>query len=363
MSTYKTDNYNPDYVVHPGATLAETLEVLNMTQSELAKRTSRPEKTISEIINGQTAITPETALQFELALGVPATFWNNLEKNYREIKAKLDAQKKLIDEHHAARAFDYKEMSKCAWLPVTRNPQERVENLLKFFGVTSLSVLPELNAGVFRQAKNDGYSKENLVAWLRQGDREATKIETEPFDRKRLMEKLPELRALTMDVENFGIKMRDICASCGVALAFVQHLPKTYVIGATRWLGTDKVLVQMTTRGSFSDIFWFTFFHELGHVLLHKKKEKFIDYEKNHSVDSIEEKEADEFASELLIPKSQVEKFISENEVNVESIRKFATEQDIHTGIVVGRLQHIGLVGFNKYINLKRRLRIVNDAE
>lgn len=88
MDMYKIDNYQPNYLVHPGVTLAETLESLGMSQVELAVRISRPEKTISEIINGITAITPETALQFERALGVPASFWNNLEKNYQELRAK-----------------------------------------------------------------------------------------------------------------------------------------------------------------------------------------------------------------------------------------------------------------------------------
>lgn len=98
MVTYREINYNPTEVIHPGATLDEFLSGISMTQAELAKRTDRPEKTISEIVNGTASITPETAIQFERALGVPASFWNNLEKNYQEIKAKITAKKQLQTE-------------------------------------------------------------------------------------------------------------------------------------------------------------------------------------------------------------------------------------------------------------------------
>lgn len=55
-----------------------------MSQAVLAERTGRSKKTINEIIQGKAAITPDTALQLEKVLGVPASFWNNLERNYQK---------------------------------------------------------------------------------------------------------------------------------------------------------------------------------------------------------------------------------------------------------------------------------------
>ena len=52
--------------------------------AELAESTGRPRKTINEIIAGKAEITAETALQLERVLGIPASFWNNLERNYQE---------------------------------------------------------------------------------------------------------------------------------------------------------------------------------------------------------------------------------------------------------------------------------------
>ena len=87
--------YEPDYAVPPGETLAEVLEEIGIPQKELAERTGRPVKTINEIVKGKAAITPETALQLERALGVPASFWNGRERRYRELLARQREARRL----------------------------------------------------------------------------------------------------------------------------------------------------------------------------------------------------------------------------------------------------------------------------
>lgn len=95
MSNTIQNQYNPDYVSPPGETLEEVLEERGMSQAELAERAGRPKETINEIINGKAAITPETALELEWVLGIPASFWNNREKHYREALARIEEQFKL----------------------------------------------------------------------------------------------------------------------------------------------------------------------------------------------------------------------------------------------------------------------------
>ena len=80
----KTNTYIPDRVSLPGETLQEILDERQMSQADLALATGRPPKTIHEILEGKAPITPDTAAQLEQALGVPASFWNNLERNYQE---------------------------------------------------------------------------------------------------------------------------------------------------------------------------------------------------------------------------------------------------------------------------------------
>jgi addiction module HigA family antidote len=94
MSKANTTAYTPDHVSPPGETLLETLEMLGLSQAELAERTGRPKKAINEIVQGKVAITPETAMQLELVLKVPATFWLAREEKFRAWAGKTSRKRK-----------------------------------------------------------------------------------------------------------------------------------------------------------------------------------------------------------------------------------------------------------------------------
>ncbi len=75
-------NFKPDYVTHPGVTLAETLEALGMSIKDLSIATKQPIELIDDIIAGIASIDANMARQLESATGIPASFWNNNQKNY-----------------------------------------------------------------------------------------------------------------------------------------------------------------------------------------------------------------------------------------------------------------------------------------
>jgi len=347
-------------IVHPGATLLETLETLGMTQSELALRISRPEKTISEIINGIAMITPDTAIQFERALGVSASFWNSLEKNYQLELANAKARLQLKSEQPNLIKFPYKEIASLGWVKKSKDIIERIENLLSFYGVSSLSSISVVQEVAFRKAKAVSFSPEALATWLRKGELDSYEIETKPFNKDGLINSLSELRSLTRgNIAETSKKAQQICAENGVVLVFVQYLPKSNVNGATRWINPSKSLVQLSLRGHFNDRFWFTFFHELGHVLYGGKREKFIDIDNQEITD--EEKLADKFAREQLIPTEKLNAFLEGNEISINSIKKFADEIGIHPGIVVGRLQYEQILDYKSFNGLKEKYFIKKE--
>ena len=72
-----------DLPIPPGEILAEELEARSMTQSELADRLGRSQRVIDEIIRGDQAITPDTAIALFKVLGIEASYWVNLEADYR----------------------------------------------------------------------------------------------------------------------------------------------------------------------------------------------------------------------------------------------------------------------------------------
>jgi len=87
-------------------------------------------------------------------------------------------------------------MSKYGWVPPARQNLEKVIELRKFFGEASLHLIPELQPAVFRKASFRAASPYALATWLRQGEREAAKIETKPFDRVKLKQKNPDFRRI-----------------------------------------------------------------------------------------------------------------------------------------------------------------------
>lgn len=69
-------------VIHPGEHLAEELDALRMSASELARQIKVPANRITGILNGQRAITGDTALRLGHFFGTSPEFWLNLQSIY-----------------------------------------------------------------------------------------------------------------------------------------------------------------------------------------------------------------------------------------------------------------------------------------
>lgn len=356
--TMKTQ-YQPQTVSPPGDTLAETLEELEMSQAELARRMGRPTKTINEIVQGKAAILPETALQLENVLGIPASFWMAREMVYRTALARSE-RKASVGSHGAiewANEFPCKEMAKWGWIRQLPRKADYVQALFEFFGVASPQAWeatwsrPEV---AFRRSLTKDGNRYAVAAWLRRGEIEAAAQKTGRYDEKAFRDTLRRCRELTReDPERFCPSIQETCATAGVAVLFVPELPGARVSGASRWLTPHRALIQLSLRFKTDDQLWFSFFHEAGHILLHTKRGIFID---DGTSTSTQEKEANAFASSILIPDEVFERFSTTRPFSTETVLAFAEEQRIAPGIVVGRLQHERLIPYTHLNGLKRTL-------
>lgn len=359
--------FTPDYAIPPGDTLRETLEALGMTQTDLAARAGRPVKTINEIVQGQAAITPDTALQLERVLSVPASFWLNREQRYREALARRAEREALQPEIGWLRSFPVTEMVKLGWLPACRTPVERMQAVLQFLGVAG----PEQWNGVtaeaaarFRMTKAHEPKSAALHAWLRRGEIEGRRMACGDYDKDAFRAVLSTVRALTLEPpEIFQPALVARCAAVGVAVVFVPELKGSRAAGATRWLSPSRALIQLSLRYKSDDHLWFTFFHEAGHVVLHGRKDIFI--EERGQDDGEFEREADAFARDLLVPRAAWTAFTARLQpprISAAEVERFATAQGLAPGIIVGRLQHERLLPQSHLIGLKRRLAWKHDA-
>ena len=364
MSEQILNQYLPDAVSTPGETLDELLAERGMSQAEFAERTGRPKKTINEIVKGKAAITPETAIQFERVLGVPASFWIARENNYREALAREKQAAQLHEQANWLDEVPYRAMVKLGWITEHHDRTSQMEELLRFFGVASADSwkgLWKASAPAFRRSRSFESHPAAVAAWIRRGEVKTARLPAAEYSVDSFKTVLTSIRSYTRSPgRDFATFVTNECASAGVYVVFVPELPGTRLWGLTRWVSQTRPLIQLSLRYKTDDHLWFTFFHEAGHILLHSRRELFLEdelaMEGNNSERKEREKEADQFASDWLIPLHRYRIFCRLGAFSCAAANRFAFELGIAPGIVVGRLQHDGLLPRTQCNDLKRKV-------
>jgi len=355
------NEYVPDYLVTPGEILEEHLEYAGLSQASLAERTGLSKKTINEIVKAKSAITAETALKFERTLGRPAHFWSNLERQYQEDIIRLEDKKKLEEDLHWLDIFPVKEMSAKDWIEPFKEKTQQLIALLQFFAIASPVQwekiwIRELQAA-FRKTEKSKKDIAIISAWLRKGEIDAQEQQCAKYDKQMFQKSLCEIRKLTLEDEDpnvFVPKLKSICSAAGVAVVFVPALRNLGIYGATRRYN-DKYIMQLSLFRKSNDEMWFTIFHEACHIIYHSRDELFFEG-KGIDNQKSKEDEANIYASNLLIPQEQLSHFLTSGLTpTIPQIKRFASSIGIAPGIVVGRLQHDGILKRNCGNDLKVR--------
>lgn len=352
-----TNTFNPDYAVAPGWVLEEMLEVLALSQAEFARRCGRSPKLISEIISGRAPVEPETAIQFEMVLGMDASIWLGIETDYKLHSAREAEAERTKEEIKWYKSFPVTEMIAKDMIYQPESDDAGIGALLSFFGVASVDAWSRrysLTNVAYRHSDSFKSSEAALTTWLRQGELDAAEQQCAKYSEVAFRAALTEIRQLTTQpLESFLPEVRRLCNSAGVAFSTVQGLKGTALSGAARWLNPRKAMIQQTVRHLSNDHFWFTFFHEAAHLLLHSKKEVFVD-EKKYDGSKIEE-DANNWASNFLVPRNAWIAFKASRPRGGAAVIRFAKQQGIAPGIVVGMLQHDKVIKWQNLNGLKQK--------
>ncbi|MCG3153142.1 MAG: hypothetical protein GEEBNDBF_02452 [bacterium] len=352
--------YQPESVSAPGETLAEVLSEAGMTQDELARRMRRSPQMVNRLLQGKVPLTVETALQLERAVRIPARFWMSREARYQEFRARQEEAVRLRSDLDWMKELPLAAMIRYGWVERLKVPELQLAALLEYFQVASVQAWRdqwEHEAVAWRRSDKAAISFGAVVAWLWQGERQSRELQVAPYEEAAFRKVLKQCRALSQQpVQESLPKLVQAFRDAGVALVVVPELPGAPVSGASRWLHPDQALIQLSLRFKRDDQFWFSLYHEAAHVLLHQKRQTFIDGTASDSESAVEQ-EANEFAAELLIPSSHYAAFLETRFISAQAVKAFAASIDIAPGIVVGRLQHDGLLRQSHLNGLKRSLR------
>lgn len=355
-------NFCPNWVSQPGDTIMDILQERNIPVRVFAEQMNQSLDFINLLLEGKPLINKAIASQLARVLGVSEQFWLNRQNQYDQM---LGITRK-IDERTWLKDIPLKEMVEWGWIA---DSEDKVETCLKFFGVTSVASWREkyereVDSVAFRTSPTFKSEFRTLSTWLRQGERIGQSLDCNPWNAIAFEESLEQIKRLSKekDPKRFLPKLRKICASCGVAIAVVPTPKGCKASGATKFLTPNRALLLLSFRYRSDDHFWFTFFHEAGHLLLHETAIRL----QNHSFleglpvgmsqKSIQtqEEEADAFAGEILIP-YHLQSRLGRLRGNTRDIVSFAVEAGISPGIVVGQMQHRGIIERNYLNSFKRR--------
>ena len=361
MASKPAAAWQPSWAVPPGEILLEALQERGMTQAELARRMARPPKTINEIIKGKAAITAETAIQLERTLGISARFWTNLEATYREAIARQEAQHQLEEHSDWVDSFPVKDLVRRRVIREGATKAETLAELLSFFRVSSPQAFERHwreVAAAFRSSPAFAAQPKAVAAWLRWGEVEASRIGSVPaYDARQFREVLLEVREMTrrgpfMQVLN---RVKAMCLEVGVIVVLTPELEGTHLSGATHWVD-GRPVIQLSLRHKSNDHFWFTFFHEAGHVLHSQRGRTFVDGADIDGSEKLDNDEhvANEFARDTLLSAADYHEFVAKGDYGSLAVRAFAENQRVAPGIVVGRLQRDKRIPPSHLNDLKR---------
>ncbi|MCX6325009.1 MAG: ImmA/IrrE family metallo-endopeptidase [Sphingobacteriales bacterium] len=348
----KENQYFPSVVFHPGETLAEKLDEMEMGPKEFALRTGKPEKTIIAVLKGESSITPDMAVLFENVTKIPAHYWMNHQRGYDEFMAREKRQAVIQEAVVWAKRFPLAELIRKGWLPKRDSIQEKTMEMLTFFGFSNHTAWEDYYFNqqlkvAFRISLANTKEPYAISAWLRKGELQAAELQAMVYSEKKFKEALPELkRIMAIHPEGFFMQLQAICLEAGVKVVHTPCISKAPISGSTRWLN-DTPFIQLTGRYNRSDSFWFTFFHEAGHILLHGKKDIFLENLDYNDKDMKKEKEADAFACKWTLTEDEEAEIVAAAKLSKELIRDFAKQFKTHPAIIMGRLQHKKLIPFS----------------
>lgn len=359
MSNYM--EYNDKIAFHPGYYIKEIIEESGLTQEDFAKRLDTTPKNLSVLVRGEQSLSIDIAMKLSRLLGTSVNYWLNLQNAYDALIAEFRSDEELVEERKVFNYLDYKFFRDNYNLPdLPRKIDEQIEELRKFLNVATLKVLEKRDMAVsFRSAA--GLSEASTVkanAMVQIAVNHALRMEAPRYNKKKFEEAAQYALTLTKNHKEFYPLLKNAFWEAGVIFVIMPNISGSKTNGATKKIG-ENIMLMVNDRRLNADTFWFTLFHEIGHIV---NGDYGISFEKETG--ELEDA-ANRFAEDNLIPRDMYQEFVEQGQFDLQSIKTFATKIDRDPGIVLGRLQNERKVDFGdwtmKSLRHKYKVKVMGE--
>lgn len=341
MSNYI--EYHDKIAFHPGYYIKEIVDDSGLTQADFARRMDTTPKNLSILIRGEQAISLDIAMKLSRMLRTSVEYWLNLQKTYETLVAEFRLQEELEKEKEIFKLIDYNYFRQYFGMPeLPRQIERQIENVRSFLGIATLRVLQEKNLSVNFRSYSENLSVSNIInanIMVQIGMNLALKEQAPNYNRKKFEEKVQKILEYTTARENLiGLLQREF-REAGVIFIALPNLKNSGINGAAKKLG-NNVMLMVNDRRGYADTFWFSLYHEIGHIINNDYQ---ISFEEKGEIES----QADSYAENMLVPEKEFEEFLVNDKFDEASIRSFAEKINRDPGIVLGRLQKEKKIAFN----------------
>ena len=349
----------------PGEYIRDELVARDWTQEDLAQIMGRPLQMVNEVVNGKRSITTDTAIDLGAALGTGPEVWLNLQTQYQLFQA---GERGSSGEEASRRAalsaeLPVRDMIKRGWISGSHDVDELEKEALEFIGVESLDDLPSIRAAARRSSPQQNWTPKQL-AWLCRVRQvaEAVGIDKTFVNDDATLEHIADLVHLSTTIESIR-QLPASLADVGIVLVIETPLPGSKMDGAALWVGEVPV-VALSLRYDRIDHLWYTLFHELAHIVHGDAKTAVVLDDETTEREIEMENSANQLAAEWSLP-GVVDGNLPRH---LSGILDLAEELDVHPGLVVGRLHHLGSIGldgipYNRFRNILVKVRHVFRTE
>lgn len=355
MSNYI--EYNDAIAFHPGYYIKEIVEQSGLTQEDFAKRLDTTPKNLSLLIRGEQSLSIDIAMKLSRMIGTSVNYWLNLQNVYDALIAEFKSNEELSREYKTFEYFDYKYFRDNYGLPdLPRKKNEQIKQVREFLNVATLSVFTKRDMAVNFRSSTGNITEGSIIkanVMVQIAANKALKMQAPKFNKKKFDDAVKYALTLTENHEEFYPLIRTAFQEAGVIFIILPNISGSKINGATKKIG-DNIMLMVNDRRLNADSFWFTLFHEIGHIV---NGDYGISFEKE---DGELEEAADKFAEDSLIPPEKYQDFLAGRRFDLQAIKTFAKQLKRDPGIVLGRLQNDGIIEFNdwKMKSLRHKYRI-----